>query len=159
MAHVLRVGIRIAAVLAAMVAAGVIAAWLAGVPAVVHGLPDWPRTNVDSAIWLLFASLGLLATTLRGIRPVARVLGGILVVLVAAAIAGYAISAPTYSSRAAFLFAGIGLAIHRKPLGVIRAVLVGMCGVLVAAVAAVTILGHAPTLTGGLPWLSASMLM
>ena len=44
-------GIRIAAALGT-VAIGVAAcaAWLAGVPAVVHGLPGWPRTSIDTAV-------------------------------------------------------------------------------------------------------------
>ena len=159
LARVLRVGIGIAAALAAVIATGTSAAWLAGVPAVVQGLPGWPRTSIDTLVWLLLASLGLLATTLRVARPIAKVLGGLLVILVVASMAGYSLSSPTYSSRTALLFAGVGLALHRKPLGVIRAVLVGMCGVLVAAVAAVTLLGHLSALSGGLPWLSANMLM
>jgi signal transduction histidine kinase/ActR/RegA family two-component response regulator len=158
-AHVLRLGIRIGAVLAIAIGVASFAAWLAGVPAVVHGLPGWPRTAADSAIWLLLTGLGLLATTIRVVRPAAKALGGLIVILVIAAVAGYSLASPSYSARAAFLFAGAGLALHRQPLGVVRAVLVGMCGVLVTAVAAVTLLGQVPALSGGLPWLSGPMLM
>ncbi len=159
LAHVLRLGIRIAAALAVAIGVGAIAAWLAGVPAVVHGRPGLPPTTIDGAVWLLLAGLGLLATTIRVARPSAKVLGALLVLLVAGTCAGYSFSSPPYSVRAAFLFAGVGLALHRQPLGVIRAVLVGMCGALVAAVAAVTLMGHAPALSGGLPWLTGGMLM
>src|SRR5688572_19955696 len=143
MAHVLRVGIRIAAALSIAIGVGAVAAWLAGVPAVVHG-PGWPRTSIVTASWLVLAGLGLLATTVRVARPYAKVLGGLIVILVVGTIAGYSFTSPSYSARAAFLFAGLGLALHCKPLGVLRAVFVGMCGVLVAAVAAVTLLGQAP---------------
>jgi signal transduction histidine kinase/ActR/RegA family two-component response regulator len=155
----LRLGIRIAAAVAVAIGVAAIAAWLAGVPAVVDGLPGWPRTPIDSAIWLLLASLGLLATTHRTARPIVKALGGVIVILVLGACAGYSLGSPSYSARAAFLFAGLALALHCKPLGVLRAVLVGMCGTLVAAVAAVTLLAHVPALSGGLPWLGGAMLM
>jgi signal transduction histidine kinase/ActR/RegA family two-component response regulator len=158
MAHVLRVGIRIAAALSVAIGVGAGAAWLAGVPAVVHG-PGWPRTSIVTASWLVLAGLGLLATTVRVARPFAKVLGGLIVILVVGTIAGYSFNSPSYSARAAFLFAGLGLALHRKPLGVLRAVLIGMCGVLVAAVAAVTLLGQVPILSGGLPWVTGGMAM
>jgi signal transduction histidine kinase/ActR/RegA family two-component response regulator len=152
-------GIRLAAALAIAIGVGAAAAWLAGVPAVVDGLPGWPTTSIDNAVLLVLASLGLLATTIRVTRPAAKVLGALTVVLVVATMAGHSFNPPSYSARAAFLFAGVGLALHRKPLGVLRAVLVGMCGVLVAAVAAVTLVGQVPALSGGLPWLSGTMLM
>jgi signal transduction histidine kinase/ActR/RegA family two-component response regulator len=158
LAYVLRLGIRIASVLAVAIGVGAITAWLAGVPAVVYG-PGWPRTSIITASWLVLAGLGLLATTVRVARPIAKVVGGLIVILVVGTIAGYSFSSPSYSARAAFLFAGLGLALHRQPLGVLRAVLVGMCGVLVAAVAAVTLLGQVPALSGGLPWVTGGMAM
>ncbi len=157
--HVLRLGIRIAAILAVVIGIAATAAWVGGVPAVVHGLPGWPPTSLDGAVWLMVAGLGVLATTIRIVRPAARLLGGLLLILVVGAMAGHSAGSPSNSARAAFLFAGLGLALHCQPLGVIRAVLVGLSGVLVSAVAAVTLLGQAPSLSGGLPWLSADMLM
>jgi signal transduction histidine kinase/ActR/RegA family two-component response regulator len=158
-ARILRLTIRIVGGMALAIGVVLCAAWLAGLPAIVHGVPGWSRTAIDAAIWLVLASLGLLATTVRGTRRSARIVGASILILVLAAIAGYHVDGPSYSTRAALLCAGVGLVIHRKPLGVVRAVLVGLCGVVVAAIAAAALLARFPGLSDGLPWLNGAATM
>ncbi|MEO5822654.1 MAG: ATP-binding protein [Vicinamibacteraceae bacterium] len=155
----LRSTIRIAAALALAIGVVACAAWLAGVPVIVSGVPGWSRTAIDSALWLVLASLGLLATTDRRARSMAAVAGGAIVILVGLAVAGYHANGPSYSSRVAFLFAAVGLLLHRKPLGVVRAVLVGLSGAVVISIAVVTLMARFLVLSDGLPWLGGASTM
>ena len=158
-ARVLRLTIRVVAALALATGAVLCAAWFAGVPVVRHGVPGWSRTSLDSAAWLTVAGLGLLATTIRGARRSANILGAVLVFAVTAAIAGYQFNGPSYSARLAFLLTGAGLLLHRKPLGVVRAVLVGLSGAIVIAIASAGLLAKFPALSEGLPWLGGAAAM
>jgi signal transduction histidine kinase/ActR/RegA family two-component response regulator len=158
-ARVLRLSIRILAALALAIGVALCAGWFAGVPIVARGVPGWSRTSLDAAAWLTLASLGLLTTTIRPARRSANIIGAVLVVAVAAAIAGFHADGPSYSSRLAFLLAGAGLLLHRKPLGVGRAVLVGLCGAIVIAIASAAILARFLTLSEGLPWLGGAAAM
>jgi signal transduction histidine kinase/ActR/RegA family two-component response regulator len=159
LARVLRLAIRIAGALALAIGVGVCAAWLAGVPVIVDGVPGWSRTALDAGLWLVLASLGLLATTIRGARRAAGVFGAGILILAGMAIAGYSYDGPSYSARAALLCAGAGLVLHRKPLGVVRAVLVGLSGVVVVAIASAALLARFPSLSDGLPWLNGAATM
>jgi signal transduction histidine kinase/ActR/RegA family two-component response regulator len=159
LAHVLRLVIRVAGALALMVGVGAALGWLAGIPAIVHGAGWWPRIAFDSALWLSLASLGLLATTFPRARWLTLSACGVLLVLVAAAVAGHAISTPSYSARLGFALVGAGLCLHRRPQGVLRSVLVGLCGALGIAIGAVTLLGRMTALSDGLPWLGGAMNM
>ena len=74
-------------------------------------------------------------------------------------IAGYHFNGPSYSSRLAFALAGAGLLLHRKPLGVVRAVLVGLSGAIIIAIASAALLARFPALSEGLPWLGGAAAM
>jgi signal transduction histidine kinase/ActR/RegA family two-component response regulator len=156
---VLRFVIRVAGALALV--AGVVSGvgWLAGVPAIVHGTRWWPRIAFDSALWLSLASVGLLATTWPQTRWLTLSACGLLLGGVAAAVSGHAISTPSYSSRLGFACVAIGLCLHRRPQGVLRAVLVGLSGAIGIAIGAVTLLARSPGLSDGLPWLGGAANM
>jgi signal transduction histidine kinase/ActR/RegA family two-component response regulator len=158
-ARVLRLVIRLAGGLALVI--GVIAAlgWLAGVPAIVHGAGWWPRIAFDSALWLALASVALLATTFKGFRWVTLTACGLVLILVAAAVAGHAISTPSYSSRLGFASVAAGLCLHRRPLGVLRAVLIGLSGAIGIAIGTVTLLARSNAFSDGLPWLGGAANM
>jgi len=158
-AHVLRLAIRLVAALALVAGAGLCAAWFAGVPLIVQGVPGWSRVALDAALWLTVAGVGLLATTFRSAGRTANILGALIVAAVVAAIAGYHFDGPSYSSRLAFLLTGVGLTFHRRPLGVVRAVLVGLCGAIVVAIASGAMLARFPALSDGLPWLGGAAAM
>ena len=158
-ARALRLAIRVLGALALATGAGLCAAWFAGVPVVLNGVPGWSRTALDAAAWLTLASLGLLATTSRHVRPAANILGAVILVAVAAAIAGFHVDGPSYSTRLAHLLVGAGLLLHRKPLGVVRAVLVGLSGAIVVAIATGALLARFPALSDGLPWVGGAFAM
>jgi signal transduction histidine kinase/ActR/RegA family two-component response regulator len=155
----LRLVIRLAGTLALMVGVGAAAGWLAGIPAIVDGAGWFPRVAFDSALWLSLASLGLLATTFPRARWLTLSASGMLLVLVAAAVAGHAISTPSYSARLGFAVVGAGLCLHRRPQGVLRSVSVGLTGALGIAIGTVTLLGRVTPLSDGLPWLGGAMNM
>jgi signal transduction histidine kinase/ActR/RegA family two-component response regulator len=158
-AHLLRLLIRVAGALALAVGLGACAGWVLGVPAILHGGAGSTRTSLDAAIWLTLASAGVLATTLRRFRAFAGVFGFLLLVLSGAAMAGLWLNRPSYSARSAFMLIGLALVLHRKPLGVLRAVLVGLCGAIVVSIATVALLSHWISLSEGLPWLSRPATM
>jgi len=158
-ARVLRLTIRIVAALAFAAGVGLCAAWFAGVPVILVGVPGWSRTALDPVLWLTVSGLGLLATTVSQARRAANILGAVIVIAVVAAIAGFHLDGPSYSSRLAFLLVGAGLVLHRKPLGVLRAVLIGLCGAIVVAIGSAAGLARFPALSEGLPWRGGAAAM
>ncbi len=158
-AGVLRFVIRLAAAIALTIGVIAAAAAMAGVSDVARGQPPWLHASADASLWLALAGFGVLATTLRRARGLVRIFGTLVVALVVAAIAGYSIGSPSSGTRLAFLFAGVGLCLYRKPQGVARAVLIGTAGTCVIAVASVTLVARFLALGDGLPWLGGAAMM
>src|SRR5262249_25091562 len=134
----------------------------------------------DSAILLAVASVALLATTVRRHRWTAKWLGGLIVVLAAGMLAQQLAAGPLPPRRflawlylgslprtappspvvaLAFALIGVSLAMHSKPLGVVRAVLMGLLGASVVALATVALFANTLALGESLPWLGAGSVM
>jgi signal transduction histidine kinase/CheY-like chemotaxis protein len=158
-ARFLRLVIRLAGALALVLGSSAALGWLAGIPAIVDGAGWWPRIAFDSALWLALVSVALLATTVQGARWLTLTACGLVLVLVAAAVAGWRISTPSYSSRLGFACVAAGLCLHRRPLGVLRAVFIGLCGAIAIAIGTVTFLARTSAFSDGLPWLGGAANM
>jgi signal transduction histidine kinase/ActR/RegA family two-component response regulator len=59
---------------------------------------------------------------------------------------------PAANTAAAFLLAGLAVTLHTRPLSVLRAVIVGMFGAIVVALATVSLFAQSLVLSDGLPW-------
>ena len=174
-ATTLRVAIRVLAGLAASIGAIVFAAWMFGWAGLVRLHPSLPPMSANATIWMVLGGLGLAATTTRAWQRAAPALGMLVASMAGLTLGEYLFAAnlgidelfvradlvtwprhpgrPAANTAAAFTLSGLALALHARPLSVLRAVAIGMCGATVIALAAVSLFSHTLALTEGLPWL------
>jgi signal transduction histidine kinase/ActR/RegA family two-component response regulator len=174
-ATTLRVTIRVLAGLAASIGAIVFAAWMFGWAGLVRLHPSLPPMSANATIWMVLGGLGLAATTTRAWQRAAPALGMLVASMAGLTLGEYLFAAnlgidelvvradlvawprhpgrPAANTAAAFTLSGLALLLHARPLSVLRAVAIGMCGATVIALAAVSLFSHTLALTEGLPWL------